>query len=92
MSVTKNTTLKIKRPFSTPATIGYVAKIMGTAPRRPTHDTYSRALVVNRLNGASDTITAKGRATSIKNAPTAQPKIKEHYNLSQPSKSIEKAN
>ena len=38
--VMKNTTLKISRAFGTSATSGYVAKIIGTAPRRPTHEMY----------------------------------------------------
>ena len=35
----KNTILNIKSAYFTPASIGKVARTIGTAPRKPTHET-----------------------------------------------------
>ena len=55
--------------------MGYVAKIMGTAPRRPTHETKIRARRLKLRNGSRPKNTASGRATNIRNRATAPPRI-----------------
>ena len=46
---------------------------MGTAPRRPTHEMYSRPLNVKLRNGSSDMNVAMGRAASIMNKASSNP-------------------
>ena len=48
---------------------GYVAKMMGTAPRKPTHETYARAFVVIFRKGRRHKNTLIGRASIIMNIP-----------------------
>src|SRR5690606_23929462 len=69
---TKNTILKIISAFSMPASNGYVAKTMGTAPRNPTQEIYNRLLAFI-LNGSKLRSTLKGLATTIKNKEISKP-------------------
>ena len=69
---TKKTMSKIALPAGTPAVAGIVARMMGTAPRSPAHD--SRACSrQSRRNGRSETTTAVGRATRTRMAATTRP-------------------
>lgn len=50
-----------------------MAKIIGTAPLSPTHDIYTRALVVKFLNGNKHRKTVMGRANMIIKIPINRP-------------------
>ena len=67
--VTKKTMLNICPAPGISDTTGYVAKMMGTAPRRPTHETNDLERVVMALNGASERKTLRGRPTAIMKMP-----------------------
>ncbi|OPZ94487.1 MAG: hypothetical protein BWY72_02332 [Bacteroidetes bacterium ADurb.Bin416] len=64
-SVIKNTVLKINLALGTSAARVIIAKIMGTAPFRPTQDTNNLSLEGMRRKGARHRKTLKGRVTRI---------------------------
>lgn len=68
MTSTK-TMLKTRVEPSTPATIGMVARMMGTAPRSPAQDMSAFSCQGSR-NGASEMKTSSGRATTVSTSPT----------------------
>ena len=68
-SVMKNTMLNICSEPGIPSTIGYVAKIIGTAPFRPTQDVKILALNEIFLNGSRHSSTVSGLPTNIRNRP-----------------------
>ena len=62
----------MRSAFSKPATIGKVAKTIGTAPRKPTQEI--KTLLLNfTLKKAKLIKTLSGRATKIKNKAIAKP-------------------
>jgi hypothetical protein len=68
----KKTILKIKLALSIPATNGYVAKTIGTAPRKPTQET-NNLLRLFILKEERLIKTLSGRATKIKKAEINNP-------------------
>ena len=101
----KKTMLKSSSPPGTPATSGKVARMMGTAPRRPAHPhvvcSRSPKREPRRL-----TYTASGRAASIRNTVTStatpitgtirlgedeQSECEEHADLREPRETVVEA-
>ena len=68
-STTTKATLKIIRASGKLAIKGKIASTIGTAPRRPTQETYAISVGVKR-KGARHKPTASGRATNISTAAT----------------------
>lgn len=64
-STTKKATLKNRRALSVPAIIGNTARIMGTAPRRPTQLINTRSRRLKPRNGSRPANTDRGRAMNI---------------------------
>lgn len=63
--------LKMRRLSETPFTMGMVARMMGTAPRRPAQE--SRVCSCQGMRkGARLTITLRGRATMVRIRPTSR--------------------
>ncbi len=71
-TTTPNTTSSRVDAPATPASTGNRARMMGTAPRRPTQPTNSDSRHENR-NGRSSATQTSGRATSDRNSPRATP-------------------
>ena len=67
--VITNTILKIWSENSMPATTGYVANIIGTAPLNPTHETKSLDLIFTFLKGSNVRNTLAGLPTIIIKMP-----------------------
>jgi hypothetical protein len=65
--------LKISPDLSIPASNGYVAKTIGTAPLRPTQETKCLVLFEILLKGISERKTAKGRDIIISEKATNNP-------------------
>ena len=72
VSTIKNTKLNIMSAFGTPAMSGKVAKTIGAAPRKPTHETNNFSLTVRVVN-INVAKTLAGRATNIKNKERITP-------------------
>ena len=68
----KNTMLNICSEPGIPATIGYVAKIIGTAPFRPTQEVNSLARNEILRNGSRQMKTVSGRPTKSRNNPMSK--------------------
>ena len=64
-STTKKATLKNNRALSRPAIIGNTARIIGTAPRRPTQLINIRSRRLKPRNGSRPANTDSGRAIKI---------------------------
>src|SRR5690606_22248592 len=63
---TKNTMLKVVSACESPARSGYVARIIGTAPRNPTHEIKSFSFTEKAEVGRSVRKTLTGLARKIK--------------------------
>ena len=64
-SVHRNTILNIVSLSGMPEALHSMAKIIGTAPRNPTHDTNTLSLKPYCLKNAKETNTLRGRVTNI---------------------------
>ena len=69
MVITK-TILNIHLACGTPAAKGKIAKIIGTAPLKPTHETYNLSLSLIFLKGVKVRNTTIGRPKNIRNIDT----------------------